>query len=236
VYKAILAIALLLPMGLLTGQQEEIGADHYERVLENEYVRVSKLDFDTKQLRESNTKLPEPGVATTATVVIVIEQFTKVEWSELSPNHLTYKFVDASFAGEGQKLSRNMHNFPGPVFREIKIEFKAQPPASHFEEDAVKLDPKHNEVLFENERARVVRVHFGWGEKGPMVDKRPRVIILLTDTHAQVMRPDGQLSPRDSTAGTIQWSLGGRQATMNGIMSSLENIVVELKGAETKGM
>ena len=215
--------------------QEEPATDPYEKVLENEYVRVSKLDFDTQQLRESNTKLPEPGLATAATAVILVEQFTKAEWTELGSNHLTFKFVDASFAEEGQKLSRNMHDFRGPVFREIKIEFRGLPPMSPFEKDAVKLDPKHNEVLFENDRVRVVRVHFGLGASGPMVDKRPRVIILLTDTHAQVRRPDGQLSPRDSVAGTIQWSLGGRQATINGNVGPLENIVVELKGADAKG-
>jgi hypothetical protein len=233
--KTILAFALLLPIGLVSVQQEETAADHREKVLENEYVRVSKLDFDTQQLRQSGEKLQEPGVATVATAGILVEQFTKAEWTELGSSHLTFKFVDASFAEEGQELSRNMHDFPGPVFREIKIEFKALPPAGPFERDAVKLDPKHNEVLFENDRVRVVRIHFWLGESGPMVDKRPRVIILLTDTHAQVKTPDGKLSPRDSVAGTIQWSLGGRQATINGNVGPLENIVVELKGADAKG-
>jgi hypothetical protein len=233
--KTILTIALLLPMGFLSAQQEESAAGHYERVLDNEYVRVSRLDFDTKLLRDSDRELPHPGIAIGPTAVIVFEQFTKTEWSELGSNHLTYKFVDASYAEGGQKLSRNMHDFPGPVFREIKLEFKALPPASPFEKDAVKLDPKHNEVLFENERVRVVRIHFGLGESGPVVDKRPRVIILLTDTHAQVTLPDGHSEVREGTAGTIQWSKGGRQATMNGILGPLENIVVELKSAEPKG-
>ena len=59
---------------------------------------------------------------------------------------------------------------------------------SAFDKDAVKLDPPHNKVLFENDRVRVVVVHFGLGEKGPVVDKRPRVIILLNDMHADVAR------------------------------------------------
>jgi hypothetical protein len=234
-HKTILAIALLLPMSFLSVQQEETVADTYEKVWENEYVRVSKLDFDSKLLRDSDRKLPDPGIAIGPTAVIVFEQFTNTEWSELGSNHLTYKFVDASYAEGGQKLSRNMHDFPGPVFREIKLEFKALPPASPFEKDAVKLDPAHNEVVFENDRVRVVRIHFGPGEKGQIVDKRPRVIILLTDTHAQVKLPDGHTETREGTAGTIQWSKGGRQATMNGILGPLENIVVELKSAEAKG-
>ncbi len=149
---------------------------------------------------------------------------------------LKFKFVDASYGEEGQKLAFNFHDFPGPIFRAVKIEFKASPPAvGPFEKDAAKLDPKHNEVLFENDRVRVVRIHFGPGESGPVVDKRPRVIILLTDTHAQVRTPDGKLSPRDSPAGAIQWSLGGSQATINGNVGPLENIVVELKSGDAKG-
>jgi hypothetical protein len=114
---------------------------------------------------------------------------------------------------------------------EVRIELKSLPPVSPFEKDAVALDPPHNKVLFENDRVRAVDVHFGLGEKGPVVDKRPRVIILLNDMHADVARHDGDPpSPRDGKAGVIQWSLGGSQATMNRNETKLDNIVVEIKG------
>jgi hypothetical protein len=224
--KAILAVSLLMSMCVLGIKQEAPTPDNNEKVLENEYVRVSKLDLGTKP--------SELGLAALPTVVIILEQFTKAEWTELGSNQLTYKFVDISYAEGGHKLLYSIHEFPGPEFREIKIELKGPPPVGTFEKDAVKLDPKHNEVLFENDRVRVVRVHFLVGQEGPIVDKRPRVIILLTDTHAQVRTPNGQLSPRDSLAGSIQWSLGGRQATINGNVGPLENIVVELKVTESK--
>jgi hypothetical protein len=116
-----------------------------------------------------------------------------------------------------------------PAF-DVAIEYKSAPPSAMFEKDAVALDPAHNNVLFENALFRVVEVHFGLGEKGPVVDKRPRVIILLTDMHAQVMKPGGAPEARDGKSGTIQWSLGGSQATMNRNETPLDNIVVELKG------
>ena len=119
----------------------------------------------------------------------------------------------------------------GVPLKTIWIEIKSQPPQSPFVRDAVTLDPDHNLVLFENDHVRVVRVHFGLGEKGPIVDKRPRVIILLNDMHADVARREGDTpSPRDGKAGVIQWSLGGSQATMNRNETKLDNIVVEIKG------
>jgi hypothetical protein len=114
--------------------------------------------------------------------------------------------------------------------RRVLIELKSPPPVTPFVDDAVKLDRKHNRVLFENDRVRIVRVTFGRGQSGPMVDKRPRVIILLMDMHAQVVKPGGVPEARDAAAGTIQWSLGGRQATTNGKAGPLDNIIVELKG------
>ncbi len=69
--------------------------------------------------------------------------------------------------------------------KSIWIEFKAQPPQSPFDRDAVKLDPDHNIVLFENDRVRVVRVHFGSAKKALSSTSVPRVIILLNDMHAE---------------------------------------------------
>lgn len=99
-----------------------------------------------------------------------------------------------------------------------------------FDRDAVKLDEAHNDVLLENDRIRIVSVHFKPGESGPIVDKRPRVIILLDDMHAIVTLPDGHGEPRDGKAGTVYWGNAGAQATKNIGDKSFENIVVELKG------
>lgn len=111
----------------------------------------------------------------------------------------------------------------------IIITLKSDPSKAPFQDDAVKLDPKHNEVLLNNDSVRVVRVHFPPGESGPMVDKRARVIIMITDSHATVTLPDGHSEVRDGKAGTVSFSKAGRQATNNVGTTPLENIVVELK-------
>lgn len=112
----------------------------------------------------------------------------------------------------------------------VDIELKSQPAAGVFNDDAVKLDPAHNEVLLENDQVRVVRIHFPPGESGPIVDKRARIICALTDSRATVAAREGQDHESDMKAGMIVFSRGGRQSTKNVGTALLENIVVELKG------
>jgi hypothetical protein len=116
----------------------------------------------------------------------------------------------------------------------VYVDLMAMPTQPVLEGDAVKLDRAHNEVLLENRRVRVVRIHFAPGESGPMVDKRPRVIFAVTDSHATVKFPDGRSETRDMKAGTVSFGDAGRQATKNTGTTPIENIVVELKGKESE--
>jgi hypothetical protein len=111
----------------------------------------------------------------------------------------------------------------------IYVALKAMPGRSSFSDDAVKSDAANNEILLENDVVRVVRIHFAPGESGPIVDKRPRVIIAVTDSHATVTLSDGHTEPREAKAGSVSFGDAGRQATANTGATPLENIVVELK-------
>jgi len=111
----------------------------------------------------------------------------------------------------------------------VDIDLKSIPPKTTFKDDAVKSDKAHNEIVLENDRVRVVRIHFAPGESGPMVDKRPRVIVAVTDSQATVTFPDGHSEPREMKAGAVSFGNAGRQATKNTGTTPLENIVVELK-------
>ncbi len=109
------------------------------------------------------------------------------------------------------------------------IDIKSQPKKSAFKDDAVKLDPGHNELLLESDRVRVVRVHLEPGESGPIVDKRPRLVVAVTDSSATVTFPDGHSETREVKAGAVSFGNVGRQATKNTGATPIENIVVELK-------
>ena len=215
------AVSFFFPALSKRGQETATPAP--QSVLENDYVRVSKVFLHT------GSQSPYTVPAGLAAVVVRLRFIYGIATAApLYPEHFTLDGI--AFLNSGE-TSKDVKTSQISGVLEVRIELKSLPPASPFEKDAVALDPAHNKVLFENERVRVVDVHFGLGEKGPVVDKRPRVIILLNDMHADVARREGDApSPRDGKAGVIQWSLGGSQATMNGNETKLDNIVVEIKG------
>jgi hypothetical protein len=218
----LIALVMFASAGSSRPVQDKNSAPALSVVLENAYVRISQADIP-RGVKSSYT-VPD-GLA-----AAVIRLRSEFGYSGTSPLDMQpFHFDRVLFLKSGEVANHADPDLNGT--REIRIELRDLPPASGFDKDAVKLDPSHNKVLFENDRVRVVRVHFGLGEKGPVVDKRPRVIILLNDMHADVARHEGDPpSARDGKAGTIQWSLGGSQATMNRNETVLDNIVVEIKG------
>jgi hypothetical protein len=190
-------------------------------IIENAFVKVMQFDLPPQSIA--------PVSAAPGNPVLVVRLRSVPATTGSTPQPASLKFEIVYYVAGPNALSGALPSGARPA-RDIAIEFKSLPPAPNFVNDAVTLDPAHNSVLFENALFRVVEVHFGLGEKGPVVDKRPRVIILLTDMHAQVMKPGGAPEARDGKSGTIQWSLGGSQATMNRNETPLDNIVVELKG------
>jgi hypothetical protein len=219
----ILAVISLLSPALSHSNQQQATAPAPQDALENDYVRISKVFL------HAGSQSPYTVPAGLAAVVVRLRFIYGIATAAPSSvNEFTLDRVMFLNAGETSKDAQTS-SISGML--EIRMELKSLPPATAFEKDAVALDPSHNKVLFENDRVRVVDVHFGLGEKGPVVDKRPRVIILLNDMHADVAKTEGDTpSPRDGKAGVIQWSLGGSQATMNRNETKLDNIVVEIKG------
>ena len=216
---SIIAIAMLALVGAIGSQSPSVTPP--DALIDNDYVRVF---VQPPNLR--NVPLTHKFDALS---INVFAAAPKVQNNKSIPDQpLPYVQADYFDRQEQQVMAIPMESDPT---KSIWIEFKSESPQSPFDRDAVKLDPSHNLVLFENSHVRVVRVRFGLGEKGPVVDKRPRVIILLNDMHADVARHEGDTpSARDGKAGVIQWSLGGSQATMNRNETVLDNIVVEIKG------
>ena len=72
-------------------------------------------------------------------------------------------------------------------------------------EDAVKADPQHYTVEFENDRVRVIRIKYGPGEKSVMHTHGPNVAISLTTNTVRMTLPDGTSSEVTGEAGTFDW-------------------------------
>jgi quercetin dioxygenase-like cupin family protein len=101
-------------------------------------------------------------------------------------------------------------------------------------QDAVKVDPKHYKVEFENDNVRVLRVTYGPHEKSVMHDHPENVAVFLTDGSAKFTLPDGKTVDAPVKANTIQWDAGGKHLPENVGDKPFELIVVELKGKTTK--
>lgn len=98
-----------------------------------------------------------------------------------------------------------------------------------FAQDAVKVDPKHYKVEFQNARVRVLRIHYGPHEKSVWHSHPNGVAIAVTDGHIKFNLPGGKSQEQTMTAGQSMWIPGGRHLPENLSDSGFEVILVELK-------
>lgn len=96
-------------------------------------------------------------------------------------------------------------------------------------QDAVKVDPKHYKVEFENERVRVLRVNYAPGEKSVMHQHPANVAVFLTDGQVKFTTPDGKSQDATAKAGGTRWGDGDKHVPQNVGSQPLEVILVELK-------
>ena len=95
--------------------------------------------------------------------------------------------------------------------------------------DAVKLDPKHYKVEFENDKVRVLRIKYGPGEKSVMHDHSEGVVVILNDQKAKFTQPNGESFTASPKAGTVFWSKATRHLPENIGSDTTEVIQIELK-------
>jgi hypothetical protein len=65
----------------------------------------------------------------------------------------------------------------------------------------VRVDPKHYQVEFENDRVRVLRIKYEPGEKSVMHSHQESIGVFLTDAHAKFTYPDGRTEDIKANAG-----------------------------------
>ena len=101
-------------------------------------------------------------------------------------------------------------------------------------QDAVKADPKHYKVEFENAQVRVLRVNYGPHEKSVMHEHPGTVAIFLTDAQVRFGLPDGKSKDATAKAGSTQWESGTKHLPENTGDKPFEVVLVELKGKAPK--
>ncbi len=95
--------------------------------------------------------------------------------------------------------------------------------------DAVKVDPAHHKVVFENDKIRVVRWVVSVGDKTAKHSHPANLNILLTDYEAKVTTPDGQTTEVHFKAGEAMWREAGIHEVENISQHPMEGIIVEPK-------
>ncbi|MGB7434364.1 MAG: hypothetical protein WBR26_12425 [Candidatus Acidiferrum sp.] len=96
-------------------------------------------------------------------------------------------------------------------------------------QDPVKVDPKHYQVIFENDQVRVLRIHYGPHEKSVMHSHPDAVVIYQTDTHMKMTTPDGKSVEATGKAHDAQWTPAGSHLPENLGDKSVDAVLVELK-------
>jgi quercetin dioxygenase-like cupin family protein len=96
-------------------------------------------------------------------------------------------------------------------------------------QDAVKADPKHYKVEFENKTVRVLRVKYGPHEKSVMHRHPNAVAIFQNDGRVKFTYPNGKSEERDMKAGQAVWTPATRHLPENLTDNDMEVILIEMK-------
>ena len=97
-------------------------------------------------------------------------------------------------------------------------------------QDPVKVDPKHYTVVSENNRVRILKIHYGPHEKSVMHSHPDSVAVFLSDAKGQFTFPDGKTQNFDTKAGQTMYTPAGIHLPENTGDTALDLILVELKG------
>ena len=99
-------------------------------------------------------------------------------------------------------------------------------------QDPVKVDPKHYKVEFENDQVRVLRIHYGVGEKSVMHAHPANCAIFLNDQTFNFTIPDGTTEPASVRAGQLGCGDGNVHLPENTRPDAAEIIMVEFKNRQ----
>jgi quercetin dioxygenase-like cupin family protein len=96
-------------------------------------------------------------------------------------------------------------------------------------QDAAKVDAKHYKVAFENEHVRVLKVHYGPGEKSEMHSHPNAVAVFLSDAKGKFTLADGTTKEFSPKAGDVLWNDALTHLPENTGDKAFDVVVIELK-------
>jgi quercetin dioxygenase-like cupin family protein len=103
-----------------------------------------------------------------------------------------------------------------------------------FAQDATKVDSKHYTLVSENAYSRIVKAHYGPGEKSVMHSHPDLVAVFLTDGKVKFSYPDGKTEERTVKAGDAMFTPATVHLPENVGDKAFDVILVEFKGKAPK--
>lgn len=97
-------------------------------------------------------------------------------------------------------------------------------------QDPAKVDPKHYKVEIENDQVRVLRAHYGPGEKSVMHSHPNAVAVFLSDGKVKFTLADGTTQDASGKAGQVQYTPAQVHNPENTGDKPFDVLVIELKG------
>ena len=97
-------------------------------------------------------------------------------------------------------------------------------------QDAAKVDAKHYTVALENDHVRVLKCHYGPGEKSMMHSHPNTVAVFLTDAKGRFNYPDGKSEDFNAKAGDVIANDAKVHLPENTGDKAFDVVVIELKG------
>jgi quercetin dioxygenase-like cupin family protein len=101
-------------------------------------------------------------------------------------------------------------------------------------QDATKVDSKHYTLVSENAYSRIVKAHYGPGEKSVMHSHPDLVAVFLTDGKVKFSYPDGKTEEREVKAGDAMFTPATVHLPENVGDKAFDVILVEFKGKAPK--
>ena len=198
-----------------------VDSNHYKVEFENASVRVLRVHYGAK---EKSVMHAHPD----AVAVSLGEMRGNFTLPGGKKELRSFKAGQVRWTPAETHLPENLNSKPFDV---ILVELKdgAGTGSSMSADDAVKVDPKHHKVEFENDRVRVLRSGGGPNEKSEMHSHPGNVVIPLTAVNMTSVSADGKTSDVKMKAGQPVWRDALSHKTQNG-KQAFEVIIVELKG------
>ena len=98
-----------------------------------------------------------------------------------------------------------------------------------FAQDAVKADPAHYKVLFENASVRILKIDYAPGAKSKMHQHPDAIVVPMNDSKVRFTMADGKAEERDMAAGAAMYTPGATHTPENIGKGRIEGILVEFK-------